>query len=455
MSFRSADTATMPSSFDKQSAAPQDESPNAHSTRELSAVELSQIYILIDSILPFEACLYYQVLPLFVEGSRLVVGRVNPEDPGAAEYVTKQLSYINYTLGFQQISSDWHRDLLSKYLKYNAKQRQQPTQQALPPPQSDKPTVSAHPAAPAENLAPRNPNIQQTLIIDQPEELTDMQPGVTAPQRPDIPSTANAPVDRPGTAASERLVSTPPSEKSRSRRANADLGPLSDPALDYQAAPLELHLESHYRDLDSTHLSALEPQPLMQALLVKVLAEGIGRLYFERGATSGRVLWSRDGILQAVVEAIDAQTFQGVINEFKLLMRLSLISVTKSKQVEIERAYEGQRILLRFRVMPSAYGEEATVQVLRGTALRFYQQQQIDRLGRDALDAAQMLQTRLNEIRDRARNSIDVRPVQTEILPTLIQLLRQLEAQVEEIEASYQDAPQPLNRPSDQPTPDT
>ena len=147
MSFRSAETATMPSSFDKQSAAPQDESSNAHSTRELSAVELSQIYILIDSILPFEACLYYQVLPLFVEGSRLVVGRVNPEDPGAAEYVTKQLSYINYTLGFQQISSDWHRDLLSKYLKYNAKQRQQPAQQALPPPQSDKPPVSAHSAA--------------------------------------------------------------------------------------------------------------------------------------------------------------------------------------------------------------------------------------------------------------------------------------------------------------------
>ena len=445
----------MPSSFDKQSAAPQDEAKKANSLRELSAVELSQIYILIDSILPFEACLYYQVLPLFVEGSRLVVGRVNPEDPGAAEYVTKQLSYINYTLGFQQISSDWHRDLLSKYLKHTAKQRQQSTQPALPPPQSDQPPLSARPAVPAASPAPPNPNIQQTLIIDQPEELTDMQHGVTAPQTPDVASTPNTPTGRQGATASDRLVPTPPSARSRSQREKVELGPLSDPALDFQTAPLELRLESHYRDLDSAHLSALEPQPLMQALLVKVLAEGIGRLYFERGATSGRVLWSRDGILQAVVEAIDAQTFQGVINEFKLLMRLSLISVTKSKQVEIERAYEGQRILLRFRVMPSAYGEEATVQVLRGTALRFYQQQQIDRLGRDALDAAQMLQTRLNELRDRARNSIDARPIQTEILPTLIQLLRQLEAQVEEIEAAYQDGPKPPNSTPDQPAPDT
>ena len=124
----------MPRTFDQSSGTPQDNSPNADSTRALSAVELSQIYILIDSILPFEACLYYQVLPLFVEGSRLVVGRVNPEDPGAAEYVTKQLSYINYTLGFQQISSDWHRDLLSKYLKHTAKQRQQPAQPAIDAP---------------------------------------------------------------------------------------------------------------------------------------------------------------------------------------------------------------------------------------------------------------------------------------------------------------------------------
>ena len=434
----------MPRTFDQSSGTPQDNSPNADSTRALSAVELSQIYILIDSILPFEACLYYQVLPLFVEGSRLVVGRVNPEDPGAAEYVTKQLSYINYTLGFQQISSDWHRDLLSKYLKHTAKQRQQPAQPALPPPQPATPPVSARPAAQAATPAPRNPNIQQTLIIDQPEEITDMQHGVTTPQAPDVASPATPPTGSPGV----------PPPASRSQRENVRLGPLSDPALDSQAAPLELHLENHYRDLDSTHLADLEPQPLMQTLLVKILTEGIGRLYFERGATSGRVLWSRDGILQAVIEAIDAQTFQGVINEFKLLLRLSLISVTKPKQVEIERAYEGQRILLRFRVMPSAYGEEATVQVLRGTALRFYQQQQIDRLGRDALDAAQMLQTRLNEIRDRARNSIDARPVQTEILPTLMQLLRQLEAQVEEIKASYQDASKSSDDTANQPTPD-
>jgi type II secretory ATPase GspE/PulE/Tfp pilus assembly ATPase PilB-like protein len=198
-----------------------------------------------------------------------------------------------------------------------------------------------------------------------------------------------------------------------------------------------LQIDEQYRQIDDSQLATLQPKAMMQALLVKVLDEGIGRLYFERQSQAGRILWSRDGILQAVVESIDTQLFQGVINEFKLLTHLSLIALKKAKQVEIERSYEGQRILLRFRIMPNAYGEEATLQVLRGTALRFYQQQQIDKLGRDALDAAQILQRRLQEIRDRARQSLNFEVTRSETLPALIQLLKQMEAQVQEIVAAY------------------
>ncbi|MDE5115316.1 MAG: hypothetical protein O4803_14130, partial [Trichodesmium sp. St15_bin1_1] len=37
-----------------------------------------QIFDLIDNILPFEACLYYQILPLSIEGSRVRLGVVDP-----------------------------------------------------------------------------------------------------------------------------------------------------------------------------------------------------------------------------------------------------------------------------------------------------------------------------------------------------------------------------------------
>jgi hypothetical protein len=88
--------------------------------------------------------------------------------------------------------------------------------------------------------------------------------------------------------------------------------------------------------------------------------------------------------------------------------------------------------------MPNAYGEEATLQVLRGTALKFYQQQQqIEKLGRDALDAAQLLQYRLSEIRQRARSSFNSRTTRTETLPAIIKMLKQMESQVAEIVAAY------------------
>jgi type II secretory ATPase GspE/PulE/Tfp pilus assembly ATPase PilB-like protein len=400
------------------------------------AADFSQIYLLIDSILPFEACLYYQVLPLLIEGSRLIIGTVNPDDPEAAEYVKKQLSYINYSISFQEISSDRHRDLLSKYLNHTAKQKQAA--------QEDNVAQQTNVLTPPGPSSPINqPNLQQTFIIDQPEEITefihpDRLPDLTfehsfeleTPQSRSSSSESGTLLDRSDHHSVPPFASaSSPSSPANARFPTSLTGPESE--------PLALNLNEQYYDVASDRLRFLPPDALMQVLLSQVLDEGIGRLYFECRPQMGRILWSRDGILQAVVESIHPQLFQGVINELKRLTHLSLIPVKKSRQVEIERTYKGQRILLRFRVIPSPYGEEATLQVLRGAALRFYQQQQLDRLGRDALDMAQHLQFRLNEIRDRARHSLNLKSTRSETLPALIDLLKQMEAQVEEILATY------------------
>ena len=489
-------------------------------------VDLSQVYTLIDGILPFEACLYYQVLPLSIEGSRLAIGIVNPEDRAASDYVKKQLSYINYSLTFRTIQSDWHRDLLSKYLSHNAKTRHRSQQPSAP---TAKPSM-VETEKPA--FFPLNdPGSQATFIVDQPEEIPDYVRSATArsseprlaegledtlPTAPELPSAppeiaetmpaeavlmaeneladdeaptivslspaelseiAEAiPVEETPTmvsafpeviqeaaspmVTSSPLSSAPTAEKSstqdaRPAIANLTRAPVAVPesprasaikpatvptipaALD-ESQPLCLQIDEQYRhQFEALQIATLPPKALMQALLGRVLEEGIGRLYFERPGHNGRILWSKDGILQAVLESIKPQVFQGVINEFKLLTHLSLVAVKKPKQVEIERLYEGERILLRFRVMPSAHGEEATLQVLRGTALRFYQQQQIDKLGRDALDAAQALSRRLKEIRDRARQSLNFKATRSETLPAIIQLLKEMECQVQELVSEH------------------
>lgn len=384
------------------------------------------MFALIDGILPFEACLYYQVVPLSIEGSRINLGMVSPDDRAAADYMRRLLSYINCSIVPWQISSDWHRDVLSRYLNHASKVRQK-AQSSAPEAASPKPGagVATRKPAPTDPLGtasnpgtvvppskpfPRNADQQSTLIVDTPDDLGEAQPPTpTAPASPGSLGTGKA--------------------------------------------PLHLNLDPRYRAISLETAATLTPKELVQLLLSRVLDDGIGRLYLERQADKGRILWSKDGVLQSALDNISGSVFQGVVNELKLLTHLSLIPVRKARQVEIERLYEGSRVLLRFRVMPGTHGEEATLQVLRGAALKFYQQQQIDKMERDALTLAQGLQQRLNEIRDRARQDLNFASTQADTLPALVDLLKRMEGQVRDMLSQYDpDQNGSSGKASDQPS---
>jgi len=81
----------------------------------LDRLNIEQMFVLIEGVLPIEACLYYQVLPLFLEGSRLHLGMVSPEDKAASEYVRRIVSYLNYSLVTWEISSGALKASLSAY----------------------------------------------------------------------------------------------------------------------------------------------------------------------------------------------------------------------------------------------------------------------------------------------------------------------------------------------------
>lgn len=368
-------------------------------------VNADEMFTLIDGILPFEACLYYQVLPLSIEGSRLNLGMVNPVDQAAAEYVRRQISYINYSVVTWKISSDWHRGSLSRYLSHAAKAKQLRQRTAQQEGDADAPVTSI------SDLF----NSQATLVVDTPEELEGELRAKKNPASPPV--------------AAETVPISEPSGKAASDR-QSELRP---PRVEDASQPLELKVEAKYRSMPPEALQQLSSKNLMEALLSQVLEEGIGRLYFECHADYGRILWSRDGVVQSVLNSVSPETFQGVINEFKRMTHLPMLRVTKARQVEIERLFEGERVLLRFRVMPTAEGEEATLQVLRGTALKFHQQQQIENLGRDALSIAQNLQQRLSEIRKRGRQTLNFSITQKETLPAIIRMLKQMEAQIQEM----------------------
>ncbi|NJR40026.1 MAG: hypothetical protein HC781_15895 [Leptolyngbyaceae cyanobacterium CSU_1_4] len=131
-------------------------------------------------------------------------------------------------------------------------------------------------------------------------------------------------------------------------------------------------------------------------------------------------------MLQSVMENLTFPTLQAVIDQLKLMAQLPLLPLQKTEQVEVEYLYRRGRVLLRFQFMPSPSGEAATVQILRGAALKFYQQQQISKLERDALGIAKQLQVKLSEIRDRAQAESGLAGARFDVLPNLNQLLQNM-----------------------------
>ncbi|MGV0027853.1 ATPase, T2SS/T4P/T4SS family [Phormidesmis priestleyi] len=403
--------------------------PRHNAQPQLSAqVDTQQAFQLIDRILPFEACLYHQILPLSLDDRCLQLGMVSLEDVAALDYVRRILSFMNYSLVPQSIASEAHYAILSAYLNYTKNTQppavSEPTPQTPPEPQK-KAVVDCH--------------SQETFLVDAPDQLegTDLPIPQRRPLAGHSKRSSIHPTELPGELQKvvlddrQNLLKThvKDPELARTFILNAETIPPQDLPTPGDALPT-LTVTTHHQDSPVEVLATLPSAQLLQELLGRILMDGIGRLYFERKAQSGRVLWSQNGILQSVLQTLPLEVFQGVIDELKGLTHLPLTTVQKPVQVEIERIYQKSRLLLRLRVMPGTHGEEATLQILRGAALKFYQQQQLANLSRDALSIAQELQKKVDEIRDRTRSSSQALDPTT-VVPNLSQVLHLIEQQLE------------------------
>jgi Type II secretion system (T2SS), protein E, N-terminal domain len=413
------------------------------------------IYALIDRVIPFEACLYHQVLPLSLVDNQLRLGMVDLADVSALDYLRKVLAYLQYRLVPQVIPSDLHHQLLSGYLKFKAHQDAiAPVEEAtiffertpdeVPqvilededfdgPPTIffDRPVTSLEEVEDEPTLS-----FEKTLIVEAPVELNnsevkaEIKPAPQPrPKRPIVPAPSLQQFDR------STIIQSAPPEK---------LTPLPEkltppPALAVPGNALPL-LEVNTLPFSTDQLFALTPKELLQALLGRILTSGIGRLYFEHQGEVGRVLSSDSGVFQTVIEELPIVTFNGIITELKHLTALPLAPVQQTLQVEIERLYDKSRLLLRLRLIPKQLeegktsSEDATLQILQGSALRFYQQQQVSSLSRDTLSVARQLQRKVEELHRRSHASPPINSDELAVMPELQEVLQNVKNQLIEIE---------------------
>lgn len=466
-------------------------------------LNVDQMFVLIDGVLPFEACLYYQVLPLFLEGNRLHLGMVSLDDTSASEYVRRIISYLNYSLVCHGISSEALRVVLTAYLNYVG------AQQTANKSRSESVSYGHHRhSAHIKTSRQLDANERLTLVVDSPDDLyagegdgaevlippsspttieepstiepaaeaepelqaavedwTISQIGDTVSQGEDAvsqPAQTEQAVEFASPDPASDLAATQSTLTGSLNGAFTETNTLETPAevapiaksqsakpqlarpqpqvqtqvqiagLPSQSLPI-LHVSANYLSSPVEVLASLPPAELVQELLARVLLGGIGRLYFESHPQHGRVVWSQNGVLQSVLDQLPKTSSQGVIRALKLMARVNPAPVTQSQQTEIEYLYDRTRVLLRFRFMPGLHGEEATVQVLRGAALKFYQQQQLNNLERDAMSIAKQLQNKLNEIRAQAYSDPSLIETKLEMIPKLSQVLRHLEEQLDDL----------------------
>ncbi|OKH56020.1 pilus assembly protein PilB [Calothrix sp. HK-06] len=356
----------------------------------------TEIFQLIESFLSFEACLYHQILPLRFEAKSLILGMVNSRDDVALDYVNRILSYVNCTMVIRSMDAETHRSILSAYLNYKNTSQSVNRRISLPEVFSQQPhTSSENPQQNVtylDNIYTDNSSSANVLNASD-SNIIHTETKVAATKKVEETATESTPITK-----------TPF---------------LSVPSPD-EFTPVEL-------------LASLPPKKFLEELLGRVIVGGIGRLYFERLPYEGKILWSENGVLQSVLEKLPLSVFQGALNELKRFANIRVTTLSELKQIEKEYMYRNQRILLRLRVMPGMYGEEATLQVLKGAALKFYQQQQLSRLSRDALGISQQLSFKLHEMQDRLLQSHNSSSEQLEALTVLNRLLGNLDSQIKNL----------------------
>ncbi len=366
---------------------------NTTSTNWEQESERKQIFQLIDSLLPFEVCLYHQILPLKLQNNQLSLAMVNLEDSSALDYVNRIVSYIKGTIETQEITADIHRTLLSAYLSYkntSCSQVKPAAQQA----QAD--LIES-------DSKPTNPSVSKS---------SESEIKVSVPSHSEAETDTQTAKDASQTHAVQEAPTV----------ILSDLTVLQVQALD-MFSPNET-------------LVNLPPRKLWEELLGRVLGGGIGRLYLERQQYQGRIIWSGNGVLQLVLESLPLSVFQGVMNELKRFAAIPLGIVAEPQHIEKECQYQNSRLLLRIRIMPGVNGEEATLQVLRGAALKFYQQQQLFRLSRDVVSISQQLSYKLHELQKRLQMNPHLDSEQSEAFATLTRLVEKLDQQIKILTAN-------------------
>jgi hypothetical protein len=390
-----------------------------------------EIFQLIDQVFPLDSCRHYEVLPIKLEGSKLVLGMLNPNQDESVRFVNSIAKVFKYELEIQLIDLQTHQIILDNYPQ-NAVQsnRQQ---------QDDNKTVidtSFNPDAPLKGVNHRRLVDSTPTIISAAAAAPIEKPELELPDLPTdldfLKSLELAPKDQPSAPRAKpdsaaTLFEIPPEFRQQNSLNNLNnLDQKATIIADHAAELLELETKDEQdlegilaeaqisqliaetlgktevpeelKPVSADFLPQLSSQLSWQKLLDQAFQHQAEYITLTRYSDRGGIVAEKDNSLQSTLDHVPLPIFCSLIDEIKRMARLPQNTFSHPQKLVLERLYEQERILLRLEFTVQQQLEAVRIQILRGQALKIYEQQQMDRVCDQALQLAKQLEKTLRRI---------------------------------------------------------
>jgi hypothetical protein len=150
---------------------------------------------------------------------------------------------------------------------------------------------------------------------------------------------------------------------------------------------------------ESDFLPQLLPELSWQKLLEQAFKHHTEEIILRSNGNFGSVIVNKDRLPQSSLKQLSQKIFDSLAGEIKQIAKLPSQTLSSSKKIVLERFYEQERILIRLEFMPkTSESEQIGIQILRGQALKIYEQQQMDRVSEQALQLAKQLEKTLRRM---------------------------------------------------------
>ncbi len=419
-----------------------------------------QIFLLINSILPLESCLRYQILPLALQSDHLTVGMLEPNDKNALNYICPIATSLGYHLDFKLIDSETHQLILSAYLKEPSPAAKSDRDQTIVDIQPNsgikdyqKTVIDIQPNSGVKDYQKTVIDIQpNSEVKDYQKTVIDIQPNgrkqdysvdksMTLTEMPDdfdfalnfavenkqeaIKNNEDKNVDKP-MASTEKPPNFVPKQPSADFHERPTLLVENEPKLsipklnsvsekssitnsisDINNVKPENNQVDNYGVLDipakpviesQDFLVTLSPELSYRELLTKALDNDVERLHLVKYSDHGSICGSKNGSVVSSLDRVELTIFNVLLDAIKTLAQIPRSPLTKTKKVAMERLHQQKRVLFRLEFIPNSEGEEVIVLILRGDSLIAYEQQQMDKMGEQVLVTAQKLEKMLKKM---------------------------------------------------------